>query len=64
MKRATIPVLALISLTLTGCDTGPDCAEWKTEARLVTVTTLIGGKATTVSQVQPVTTCVRHEEGE
>jgi hypothetical protein len=63
VKRHTIPALTLIAgAILVGCDTGPGCAEWRTEARLVTVSTIVGGKPTTVSQVQPVTFCVRYEE--
>lgn len=62
--RKSVAALGLASVvTLAGCDLeGPSCAEWRTESRLVTVTTLVNGKTVAVTQVQPVTFCVRYEE--
>lgn len=59
---ALVATAALSALLLTGCDDGPGCAEWRTEARLVTVTTLVNGKPHVATQLQPVTYCARYEE--
>lgn len=45
-------------LTLTGCDTGPECAQYSTQTHVVTH--FVNGKA--VTGLVTSTVCVRYEE--
>jgi uncharacterized Ntn-hydrolase superfamily protein len=50
--------LAVAGLSLTACDTGPECLDYSTQ--VVPHTTVVNGKV--VSGTSVVTTCVRYAE--
>lgn len=55
---ALAAAVAVAALSLTACDTGPECLDYKTQ--VVPHTTFVNGKA--VSGTSVVTTCVRYAE--
>lgn len=58
-KPAALAGLALLaSLTLTGCDDGPECLDYETSTTMGT--TIVNGKVRTVPVTS--TVCVRYEE--
>lgn len=61
MNKTTAALAATAAaavLTLTGCDTGPECAEYQTQTHLATH--FVNGKA--VTGMVTTTVCVRYKE--